>query len=185
MSCHRIRVLVWNSVSAASPHQRRTSQTGSYTVVVVGPGGSVTSQAAVLSLVPFSRLANVSVRSMAGRGEQSQTLGFCIGGTGSKQVLCRGIGPGLLNHGVVGVLPDPRIAMYDSKNVLIHQNDDWGGGAALTAAFASAYAFALQGNSMDAALLVTLQPGVYCAQVSSVPNATGVALVEIYEVVQN
>jgi hypothetical protein len=40
----------------------------------------------------------------------------------------------------------------------------------------------LADNSKDAALLVTLQPGVYSAQVSGVGNTTGVALVEVYEV---
>jgi hypothetical protein len=36
--------------------------------------------------------------------------------------------------------------------------------------------------SSDAALLVTLSPGNYSVQVSGVSNATGVALVEVYEV---
>jgi hypothetical protein len=36
--------------------------------------------------------------------------------------------------------------------------------------------------SEDAALLITLQPGVYTVQVAGVDNTTGVALVEIYEV---
>jgi hypothetical protein len=37
-------------------------------------------------------------------------------------------------------------------------------------------------DSKDAALLLTLQPGIYTAQVSGVAGATGVALVEVYEV---
>jgi hypothetical protein len=37
-------------------------------------------------------------------------------------------------------------------------------------------------SSEDAALLITLHPGVYTVQVAGVDNTTGVALVEIYEV---
>jgi hypothetical protein len=37
-------------------------------------------------------------------------------------------------------------------------------------------------GSRDAALVTTLQPGGYTAQVSGVGNTTGIALVEVYEV---
>jgi hypothetical protein len=52
----------------------------------------------------------------------------------------------------------------------------------MTGAFAQVGAFALGGgSSRDAALLVTLPPGSYTAQVSGVGNTTGVALIEVYE----
>ena len=34
---------------------------------------------------------------------------------------------------------------------------------------------------MDAALLITLQPGAYTIHVNGVANTTGVALVEVYD----
>jgi hypothetical protein len=43
-------------------------------------------------------------------------------------------------------------------------------------------AFSLPANSKDAAILVTLEPGAYTAQVSGVGSTTGTALIEIYEV---
>jgi hypothetical protein len=43
-------------------------------------------------------------------------------------------------------------------------------------------AFSLDAGSKDAALLLTLAPGVYSAQVTGVNGATGVALVEVYDV---
>ncbi len=43
-------------------------------------------------------------------------------------------------------------------------------------------AFALPSGSRDAALLLTIAPGAYTAQISGVGNTTGVALVEIYDV---
>ncbi len=65
----------------------------------------------------------------------------------------------------------------------MESNDDWGGTVALVNAFAQTGAFALPGaSSQDAALLITLPPGSYTAQVSGVNSTTGVALVEIYEV---
>jgi hypothetical protein len=53
----------------------------------------------------------------------------------------------------------------------------------LTNAFGRVGAFALTGpTSLDAALVVSLPPGGYTAQVSGVGNTTGVALIEVYEV---
>ena len=43
-------------------------------------------------------------------------------------------------------------------------------------------AFALPATAKDSAILMTLDPGSYTAQVSGVGGTTGVALVEIYEV---
>jgi hypothetical protein len=51
----------------------------------------------------------------------------------------------------------------------------------LTNAFARAGAFPISSFSRDAALLVSLVPGTYTAQVSGVNDTTGVALVEVYE----
>ena len=53
----------------------------------------------------------------------------------------------------------------------------------MTGAFAQSGAFALgTAPTKDAALLVTLAPGGYTAVVRGVHNASGLALVEIYEV---
>ena len=54
--------------------------------------------------------------------------------------------------------------------------------AILEEASAQVGAFSLPANSKDAAILVTLEPGAYTAQVSGVGSTTGTALIEIYEV---
>ena len=65
----------------------------------------------------------------------------------------------------------------------IAANDNWGGDPQITAVSKTVGAFALTDpNSKDAALLVTLPPGVYTAQVSGADGGTGVALVEVYDV---
>jgi hypothetical protein len=61
-------------------------------------------------------------------------------------------------------------------------NDNWGGTPALTAAFAAVGAFVLPPASKDAALLATLAPGDYTAQVAGTGNTNGLVLVEVYEV---
>ncbi|HOY55594.1 MAG TPA: hypothetical protein PK879_12720, partial [Opitutaceae bacterium] len=64
---------------------------------------------------------------------------------------------------------------------LVGENDDWDGTPETAAVFQSAGMGALTAGSKDAALLVTLEPGIYTAQVEGAAGTTGVALVEIYE----
>ena len=92
----------------------------------------------------------------------------------------RAIGPALSGFGVAGVLADPTLTLFDSQGVAVVQNDDWS--ATLAPTFAAIGAFPLTEGSKDAALLVTLLPGVYTAQVSGAGATTGEALVEVYEV---
>jgi len=105
-----------------------------------------------------------------------------LGGSTPTKVLVRAIGPTLGAFGVPGTVVDPQLALFNSSSAKIGENNDWGGTAELTAAFASVGAFALPASSKDAALLVTLPPGLYSIQASGVSNTTGVALVEVYEV---
>jgi hypothetical protein len=128
------------------------------------------------------RLVNVSARAVSGAGGDVLIAGFVITGPGEKRILIRGIGPTLGAFGVTGVLENPRLALFNSAEVRLQENDDWGGADTMTAAFDSVGAFRLERASRDAALLTTLQPGSYTVQVGGVNNTTGVALVEIYEV---
>ena len=62
-------------------------------------------------------------------------------------------------------------------------NAGWAGNADIASAALTAGAFAWSNPaSHDSAILVTLPPGAYTAQVSGSSGDTGVALVEIYEV---
>ncbi|MBI5693427.1 MAG: S8 family serine peptidase [Verrucomicrobia bacterium] len=159
---------------------------GSYTLQVTGNGATGLALAEIYdtddSLNAASRLANLSARAQVGTGGNLLIAGFTLSGNVPKQVLIRGVGPALASFGVTGTLANPRLEVYRGS-ALAHANDDWGGGGALSAAFTQVGAFALTNtSSRDAALLVTLTPGSYTAQISGVNNATGVALVEVYEV---
>ncbi len=132
--------------------------------------------------VATPRLVNVSVLKNIGT---SLTAGFVIGGTGSRTLLIRAVGPtlGAAPFNVPGTVADPQLALFNSASARIGENDNWGGTAALSAAFTAVGAFQLSGpTSRDAALLATLTPGNYTVQVSGVGGTTGTALVEVYEV---
>ena len=131
--------------------------------------------------IPTSeRLVNLSTRGMTGAGERLLTAGFVVTGNTPKRVLVRGIGPGLTQFGVTGVLVDPQLKVYAGES-LIATNDNWVGAPAITAAAAESGAFTIADSSADAALVLTLAPGAYTAQVVGAGTSSGVALVEIYE----
>jgi len=140
------------------------------------------------SLPVTSRLVNVSGRGQVGIGDDILIAGFVVGGSTPVTVLIRGVGPKLTDQGVTGVLTNPRLDVYRSADGIsskIASNDDWGtnddtSAPDFTTAFTAVGAFELSTGSKDAALLMTLDPGIYTAQVSGVDNTTGIALVEVY-----
>ena len=128
-------------------------------------------------------LVNVSTRGMVLSGEQVLIVGFVVDGASDKSMLIRGVGPTLADFDVVGALSDPYLKVFDADNNLIMENDDWSGGgvALLTDSMASVGAFDLLSDSKDAVVMGDFAPGVYTAHLSGVGNATGVALIEAYE----
>ena len=136
-----------------------------------------TAAASFVAVTP--RLINVSVRKHLGPG---LTVGFVLGGAVATKVLIRAVGPTLGGFGVVGVVADPQLTLFNDRGVKIGENNDWSGSAELTAAFVAVGAFALPSTAKDAALVVTLPPGNYSVQAAGTGGTTGVALVEVYEV---
>ncbi|MBL9203722.1 MAG: DUF1800 family protein, partial [Opitutaceae bacterium] len=143
-------------------------------LLVLAAGSLVTSLPA-----QDARLINLASRADVGTGGNILFCGFTIAPGANKTVLIRAVGPTLSGFGVSGALADPRLELY-SNNTLIQSNDNWA--AADGATFASVGAFSLPAGSKDAALVATLAPGGYTAQVSGVGGGVGVALVEVYEV---
>jgi len=163
----------------------QSAAAGTYTVVVSNAAGAVTSTGATLTVsaapvAPVSRLSNLSVRSLAGSGDQTLIVGFAVGGTGVKSILLRGVGPALAPFGIANALADPQLRLFNASGVQTHLNDDWGGGANLSAAFSAVGAFALSAASKDAALLIPLGSGGYSAHVTGSGGAV-IALLEVYD----
>ena len=167
----------------------RATDAGNYTVTVSNMAGSVTSDTAnltVTSPVP-GHLVNLSVRTGAGTGAQTLIAGFVIMGA-NKSMLIRGIGPALIPYGVADALPDPALNIYLSgTSAPVYSNAGWGSvnattTTALNAAFAAIGAFSLpDSTSKDSALLVSLAPGAYTAQITGRSGDTGIALAELYD----
>jgi len=112
--------------------------------------------------------------------------GFVVGGSGSKKVLIRAVGPTLTSIDPVNlpqgvVLADPALVLTTAAGTALASNDDWGNDPAVAAAAAGVGAFALPAASKDAALIITLPPGAYTALVTGKNATSGVALVEVYD----
>ena len=156
------------------------SVAGGYTAQLKGTGSGVALVEVYDNGRLFApRLSNVSARNFVGTGGNILIAGFTVDGPVAKTLLIRGIGPRLAGFGVNGVLADPKLELFSGPTKLA-ENDNWS--ASTGAFFSSVGAFALDVASKDSALLVTLPPGGYTAQISGADGGTGEALVEIYEV---
>jgi hypothetical protein len=124
-------------------------------------------------------LASVNARSYVGTGESVFNAGFVISGSTPVRLLVRAIGPSL--NGVQGVLKDAQLDIY-AGNLRIAHNDNWGGSSTLISLFKLVGASSLSTKSKDAALDVTLAPGIYSAVITGVNGTTGLARIEFYVV---
>jgi hypothetical protein len=126
------------------------------------------------------RLTNLSARSVVSPDGGALIAGFNLTGTGTRRLLIRAVGPSLEAFGLEGVLADPRLDLFPAGGAVpLVTNQDWS--PALAETFRQVGAFPLRAGSWDAAFVVTLPAGSYTAQVGSTNGASGIALVEIYE----
>jgi hypothetical protein len=164
------------------------SDSGAYSVVVTNAVGSVTSNAVTVAVGSSAgKFFNLSTRGFVGAGDNTLIAGFVIDGTTPKSVLIRAVGPGLAQYGLgaAQVLADPVLTVKDAEGNDVCANDDWGAAtnaASLPQAFDATGAFDLLPGSKDAVVLATLAPGIYTALVRGKDSATGLALLEMYEV---
>ncbi len=121
-----------------------------------------------------SNVANISTRMVVETGDNVLISGFIINGTGSKNVMVRAIGPSLP---VPGALVDPILELHDGTGRIIATNDNWRAtqqDAIMAAGLAPA-------SDFDSAIIANLPTGSYTAVVRGVNDATGVGLVEVYD----
>ena len=178
--------------SAADAALIAAFEAGAFTAMVAGNNSGTgvglvevfdASQTGPASII---RLKNLSTRGRIESGNAIMIAGFVVEGEVPMPVLIRGIGPALGGFGVNGVLDDPKLQLFkteDGHSILIAENDNWGDedtSGIVSDAFATSGAFALPHGSLDAALVIWLEPGVYTAQVSGYPGENGVGLVEVY-----
>lgn len=159
---------------------------GSYTVVTGSPNGATGTAIVELydadSDATAIRLLNISTRGFIEAGSSPLVSGFVISEEGPRTVLIRAIGPTLGDYGVTGALADSRLTLFQNEREL-YTNDNWADfsdASGIVTVGATVGAFALDSGSADAAMLVTLAPGVYTARADSSNTTSGIALIEIY-----
>jgi len=162
---------------------------GNYTAIVSGVNN--TTGVALVEVYDLgndasSLLGNISTRSFVQTGDNVMIGGFIVQGTGAKRVIIRAIGPELSQFGVPDPLANPRLELHNAAGALIGSNDDWQhtiiGGVItrgqVTDIQNSGHA---PTDLSESAIIAELPPGNYTAIVRGVNDATGVALVEVYD----
>lgn len=151
---------------------------GSYTAQVRGVGnttGTGVVDAYDLSSSSPARLANIATRGLVQLGDKLMIAGFIVQNAPVKVVI-RATGPSLLAFGINNALPDTTLELHDQNGAIVRQNDDW-----MSDQKAELEATGLQpSNDHEAALVETIAPGQYTAQVRGKPETTGIGVVEVY-----
>ena len=130
------------------------------------------------SSVPSPNLVNLSTRAFIGTGEEVMIGGFIIQGSQPATVILRAIGNSLSADGVAGANADPTLELR-SSSAQLQYNDDWIEDT--NAQTIASYRLDPTG-SRESAVIATLQPGNYTVTVRGWENATGVGLIELYDV---
>jgi WD40 repeat protein len=130
------------------------------------------------SAAPQSQPLNIATRGQVAPGDGAMIGGFIITGSTTKKVVIRAIGPSLQSS-LAGALPDPILELHSSDGSLLHQNDDWKDNA-LQVAELEARQIA-PAHDLESAIVATLAPGNYTAAVRGKNSASGIGLVEIYD----
>jgi hypothetical protein len=127
---------------------------------------------------PGSTLLNISTRGQVGADPNALIAGFILGGTESKTILVRAIGPSLTQFGVPNALANPTLDFFNSQGTKIDSNDDWVNSPQKTQIQNSGLA---PTNDRESAIVQTLAAGQYSAVVHGANGGTGVGSVEVYQ----
>jgi len=153
---------------------------GSYTTILTGNDGGTGIGLVELYATDETEAAspvNISTRGFVQTDDNAMIGGFIIGGTQSRSILLRAIGPSLGAAGIINPLLDPTLELHDSNGALITDNDNWRDTQEVDIA-ATGIAPA---DDRESAILTELAPDAYTAIVRGANNSTGVGLVEAYQ----
>jgi hypothetical protein len=162
----------------------RTLSPGAYTAVLTGKN-----QTTGVGLVEIydtnpgvnSQLGNISTRGFVQSDNNVMIGGFILGAaSGNARVAIRGIGPSLAQSGVSNALADPTLELHDTNGTMLVSNDNWHDNPT-SAAQLSANGLALP-NNLESGIFITLPPGTFTAILAGKNGATGVGLVEVYNI---
>jgi hypothetical protein len=163
----------------------RTLAPGNYTVVVhaFDNGDGNLSGTALVELYDLhktsGRAGNISTRGQILTGNDVMIAGFIVGGSQSKEVVVRGLGPSLAGAGIRNALADPTLELVDSAGNQIATNDNWQ--TDVNAGAVQSFGLAPT-QPVEAALDRVLAPGAYTCILRGKNGGVGVGLAEIYDV---
>jgi hypothetical protein len=159
---------------------------GNYTLTVevsaVNMGASFAEFAFTLEgPVSTPRATNLSTRLLVGTGNDVGIGGFIVTGSGPRHVLLRGIGPLLSQSGIPNFLADPVLELHGPGGFTTVSNDNWRD----TQENEVIATGRTPGSDLESAIVADLEPGAYTAILAGNAAATGVGLVEIYDLSTN
>jgi serine protease AprX len=170
----------WTPANAKEAAIVTTLSPGAYTAIVNGV--SSTSGVAIVEVFeldqPGTPLINIATRGPVQTGDNVMIAGLIIQGDAPKTVLITARGPSMAGppHNVPGTLSDPVLTLFSGQTP-IASNDNWPQ-AANAAQIQTA--IGAPSNTLESAILITLQPGAYTAIVNGASNATGLGIVEVF-----
>lgn len=158
---------------------------GAYTAIVRGNGD--TSGVGLVEIYDLdrnvdSKLANISTRALVSTGDNIVIAGFLLSdNAGEDRIVVRGLGPSLAPNPfpVDAVLANPTVELHDTNGSLLVANNDWQDDSVQMAEIAAAGLAPT--NSLEAALVATLPPGLYTALLAGVNDGIGIGVVEVYD----
>jgi hypothetical protein len=156
-----------------------------YTAIVRGKDGSTgvgIVEAFDLDQGAASKLGNISTRGFVDVDNNVMIAGLIAGPStgGNLKILVRALGPTLTDFGVPGTLANPTLDLVNSSGTVIRSNDNWQDDPAQSTQIQAAGL--APGHPEEAALVQTISPGQYTAIVRGSGGATGVGLVEAYNI---
>lgn len=158
-----------------------TLQPGTYTAIMSSanntPGIGVVELYDLETSTPANPV-NLATRGFVETGDNVMIGGFIVGGSQTRTVLVRAIGPSLMALGVPNALPDPTLDLKNSSGTSVATNDDW---RSDQESQISATGIAPSDNRESALISPPLAPGNYTAIVRGKGTDSGVALVEVYQ----
>jgi hypothetical protein len=163
----------------SSPTPMATATPTAAPVATATPTATATAAA---TTTPATQTVNLSTRMRVQTGENVGIGGFIITGTAPKPVLVRAIGPSLSQFGVANALGDPLLELHGPGGFSTITNDNWRDDP-LEALQIEATGIAPT-NDFESAIDASLNPGSYTAVVRGSNNASGVGLIELYDLDQ-
>ncbi|MDP9099087.1 MAG: PQQ-dependent sugar dehydrogenase [Verrucomicrobiota bacterium] len=149
----------------------------------IGPAGTT---GRVLKIIPAPAspaFVNLATRMRVQTGDNVLIGGFILIGSAPKKVILRAIGPSLAVNGqpLPGRLSNPTLTLFDVAGNALATNDDWMNSPQKQQIIDSTVA---PTDPKESAIVATLQPGNYTAIMSGVGSATGIGVVELYDLDQ-